>query len=401
MSDVTGRRGGIPRGLATTGPAVLSYGFRPFFLAAGLFAPLAMLTWIGALTLGWQVGGITYGALAWHAHEMLLGYSVAALAGFMLTAIPNWTGRLPVSGMPLLALVLTWLAGRLAMLEPDLLGLYLAAAIEAVFLPLLTAIAAREIIAGRNWKNLKILAGLSTLTFVNLWFHAVILTGGDPSMPFRGGVAVLVALVGLVGGRIIPSFTRNWLVKAGAKALPAPIDRVDIAAMVALIAALAAWVVLPGEPVTAVIAAIAGALQLVRLSRWRGYATLEEPLLLVLHIAYLFVPLGLAGMGLEALGWLSGPSVLHILTVGVIGNMTLAVMTRATRGHTGRKLTASSTTTLSYLLLLLAAMLRPFAELLPAYYHLLLAVGGTCWIGAFGLFVIEYGTMLVAPKWVV
>src|SRR5690606_673555 len=123
------RAGGIPRGLATDGPALLSYGFRPFFLGAGLFAVLAMALWIGALTEGWEIGGATYGALNWHAHEMLFGYSTAALAGFMLTAIPNWTGRLPVSGRPLLALVLLWLAGRLAMLSPEALGLYPAAVV--------------------------------------------------------------------------------------------------------------------------------------------------------------------------------------------------------------------------------------------------------------------------------
>jgi uncharacterized protein involved in response to NO len=329
---------------------------------------------------------------------MLFGYAVAALAGFMLTAIPNWTGRLPVSGRPLLALALTWLAGRLAMLQPDLLGLYPAAAIEAVFLPLLAAIAAREIIAGRNWKNLKILLALVTLTVVNLGFHAMVLTGGDPAPWFRGAVAVLVALVGLVGGRIIPSFTRNWLAKAGAKVLPAPFGRFDIVAMAALIAALALWAVFPAQWPTGVVAVAAAGLHLLRLWRWRGIATLEEPLLLVLHLAYLFVPLGLVGLALEAMGWLSGASVLHIFTVGVLGTMTLAVMTRATRGHTGRRLSASGLTSISYLALLLAAVLRPFAELLPGQYHLLLEAAGTCWILAFALFVYEYGPMLMTRR---
>jgi uncharacterized protein involved in response to NO len=204
--------------------------------------------------------------------------------------------------------------------------------------------------------------------------------------------------VGLVGGRIIPSFTRNWLAKAGSKVLPAPFGRFDIAAMTALVAGLALWTVFPAEWPTAVVAAIAAVLQLVRLWRWRGFATLEEPLLLVLHAAYLFIPLGLIGLVLEAAGWLSDASVLHIFTVGVIGTMTLAVMTRATRGHTGRKLTASNLTSVSYLALLFAAVLRPFAELLPGQYHLLLEAAGTCWIVAFVLFACEYGPMLVKPK---
>jgi uncharacterized protein involved in response to NO len=398
MSDMAGRRGGIPRGISTTGPALLSYGFRPFFLGAGAFAPLAMLVWIGALSFGWEVGGATYGPLAWHAHEMLFGYTVAALAGFMLTAIPNWTGRLPVSGAPLLGLVLTWLAGRLAMLSPDLLGLYPAAIIDAVFLPLLAAVAGREIVAGRNWKNLKILIALAALSAVNLAFHALALTGGDTAVALRAAVAIFVVLVGLVGGRIIPSFTRNWLVKAGASSLPAPFGRFDMLAMLLLVVALTTWAVLPASLPAAALAGIAAALHALRLWRWRGIGTIDEPLVLVLHIAYLFIPVGLVGIVLEAMGLLSGPSVLHILTVGVIGLATLAVMTRASRGHTGHKLEASPTTSVSYLSLLLAAVLRPLAELLPTHYHLILEVAGTSWILAFSLFVAEYGPMLLRAK---
>lgn len=398
MNEATGRTGGIPRGLATTGPAVLSYGFRPFFLGAGLFAPLAMLAWIGAMSLGWPIGGTTYGALAWHAHEMVIGYTVAALAGFLLTAIPNWTGRLPVSGRPLLVLVLTWLAGRLAMLQPDLLGLYPAAAIDGVFLPLLAAIAGREIVAGHNWKNLKILVALVLLTAVNLTFHAMVLTGGDPTLAFRAGVAVFVALVGVIGGRIIPSFTRNWLTKAGAKLLPAPFGRFDGVAMAALVLALITWTVLPGELPAAIVAGLAALLQTLRLWRWRGIMVLEEPLLLVLHVGYLFIPLGLVGVALEGIGLLGGPSVLHIFTVGVIGTMTLGLMSRATRAHTGHKLTASAVTSIGYLALVFAAVLRPFAELLPAHYHTLLGAAGSCWILAFVLFVGECGPMLVRKR---
>ena len=398
MSDLVGRRGATPRGVATTGPAILSYGFRPFFLAAGTFALLSMPVWLGALTFGWEVGGATYGPLAWHAHEMLFGYTVAALAGFMLTAIPNWTGRLPVSGFPLLGLILTWLAGRLAMLQPELLGLYPAAAIDAAFLPLLAAIAGREIVAGRNWKNLKILGALVGLGAVDLTFHALVLTGGDAAVALRAGVALFVVLVGLVGGRIIPSFTRNWLVKAGSSMLPVPFGRFDLIAMLTLVAALIAWTALPGSLPAAGLAALAAVLHLARLWRWRGAGTIDELMVLVLHLAYLFIPIGLAGIVLEAIGLLSRASVLHIFTVGVIGLTTLAVMTRASRGHTGRKLEASLPTSASYLALLLAAVLRPLAELLPVHYHLILEVAGTAWIVAFTLFVCEYGPMLVRAK---
>ena len=393
-----GRSGGIPRGIATDGVALLSYGFRPFFLGAGVFAVLAMGLWIGALGFGWEVGGLRYGALYWHAHEMLFGYTVAALAGFMLTAIPNWTGRLPVSGPPLLALALLWLAGRVVMLAPELFGLYPAAAIEATFVPALALIAGREIIAGRNWKNLKILGALALLSGCNIGFHLLVLTGGEPMVLFRAATAVFIALIALVGGRIVPSFTRNWLSRTGETMLPAPFGHVDRWAIVALLAALLAWTLWPDRPVTAIAAGTAAVLQLWRLLRWRGRRTLREPLLVVLHFAYGFIPLGMAAIALAALGWISAPSALHILTVGAIGNMTLAVMMRATLGHTGRKLTASVTSCLASLAMFTAAMVRPFAELMPDYYHPVLMVSGGAWILAFGLFSAEYGRFLVTPK---
>ena len=391
-------KGGIPRGLAIEGPALLSYGFRPFFLGAGLFAVAAMLLWIGALTQGWEIGGSRYGALNWHAHEMLFGYVAAALAGFMLTAIPNWTGRLPVSGRPLLLLVLLWLAGRAVMVAPEQFGIYPAAVVEAAFLPVLAGIAGREIITGRNWKNLKILVALGVLSGVNIAFHVMVLAGANPMVLMRAGVAVFVALIAVVGGRIVPSFTRNWLSRAGAVRLPHPYDQFDTVAIVGLIAALVSWTVIPLSAVTAALALAASALQLWRLIRWRGIDAAREPLLAMLHIAYLFVPVGLAAIALSAMGWLEAPSTLHLLSVGAIGCMTLGVMTRATLGHTGRTLSASAWTVVSYLSLLTAAIIRPLAELFPGFYYEMLAVAGTAWIAAFAVFSVEYGRYLILPR---
>lgn len=392
----TGRKP-VPRGLSNTGPAILSYGFRPFFLGAGIFAVLAMALWLGALTLGWEIGG-SYGALNWHAHEMLFGYTSAALAGFMLTAIPNWTGRLPVSGLPLLGLVAVWLTGRLAMLAPGVLGPIASLVIDAAFLPLLALIAGREIVVGRNWKNLKILAGLFALTMANLAFHiSVSLTSSALDLS-RLAIAVYVMLIAVIGGRIIPSFTRNFLARGGAGTLPSPFDRLDVVALIALLLALASWAIAPGYPTTLALALIAAGLQSFRLWRWRGLQTLEEPLLVALHVAYAFVPLGLVAIALASVGYIAEASALHVLTVGVIGNMTLAVMTRASLGHTGRPLVASKRTAFAYLALVLAAVLRPFAELLPEQYHLLLSFSAAGWLLAFGLFVLEYGPMLCRPK---
>ena len=387
----------VPRGIARTGPAILSYGFRPFFLGAGIFAMLSMLGWIGALTMGWDIGG-SYGILDWHAHEMLFGYTSAALAGFMLTAIPNWTGRLPVSGRPLLVLVSIWLCGRLVMAAPDLLGLPLSMAIDALFLPLLALVAAIEITAGRNWKNLKILIGLLALSLANIGFHLSVAFAGTGMDAVRPTVSIYLMLIVLIGGRIIPSFTRNRLVKAGAKRLPKPFGGFDVASMLALFAALLAWSLAPGHGLTIILAVLAAVLQAVRLWRWRGWAVADEPLLLALHVAYGFVPLGLVGIAMAGLGWIAAPSALHILAVGAIGGMTFAVMARATLGHTGRPPSASPRLAVALLALALAAVLRPFAEILPEAYHLLLGLAGLFWLLAYGLFLIELGPMLLRPR---
>ncbi|KQW75605.1 short-chain dehydrogenase [Devosia sp. Root413D1] len=387
----------VPRGIARSGPPVLSYGFRPFFLLAGIFAIAAMLGWIGALTAGWEIGG-DYGMLNWHAHEMLFGYTSAALAGYMLTAIPNWTGRLPVSGLPLLGLVAVWLVGRLVMAVPGVIGLPLSMLAEACFLPLMAVIAATEIIAGENWKNLKILAGLSALSLVNIAFHVSVAFNGVALEASRAGVAIYVMLIAVVGGRIVPSFTRNWLAKAGSPRLPAPFGRFDIAATAWLLVTLVLWVVFPETIVTACAAVGAAILHAVRLARWHGQRTVDEPLLLALHVGYAFIPLGMLSVALASVGWIANASALHVLTVGAIAGMTFAVMTRASLGHTGRALTASPRTSVAYLALTLSAVLRPFAELIPSQYHLLLSLSGACWLIAFGLFVLEFGPMLVSPR---
>ena len=398
IAEPVARRGGIPRGIATSGPALLAYGFRPFFLGAGLFGVLSMVLWLGALIGGWPIGGKVYAGFVWHAHEMIFGYATAALAGFMLTAIPNWTGRLPVSGRPLALLVALWAAGRLVMAAPDLLGAYPSAVIDGAFLPVLALIAGREIVAGRNWKNLKILVGLGLLSAVNIALHVAILGGHDAAALFRAGIAVFIMLIALVGGRIVPSFTRNWLARQGLAPLPQPFGRLDIVAMTITGLALATWIVLPADLVTAGTAFLAALAQLARLAGWRGHRTLPEPLVAVLHAGYLFVPLGLVAIGLAALHWLSPTSALHVLTVGAIGVMTLAVMTRATLGHTGRRLAASKPTLAAYLALLAAALVRPTAEMAPDLFQTLAALSAAGWIAAFGLFLVEYGPMLLQPR---
>lgn len=399
MTDVlsAARRKPVPRGIAATGPVIFSYGFRPFFLAAAIWAVLAMTLWLGALTGFVEVAG-DYGATAWHAHEMLFGYTTAVLAGFLLTALPNWTGRLPVSGWPLILLFLLWCAGRVALLAFDVVGQYTAVAIDLAFLPTLLAVCAREIVAGKKWKDLKILAVLLVLACGNVLFHWATVTGCDIGIADRAAVSSYVMLIVIMGGRVVPSFTRNWLAKRKALRLPAPSDRFDGLAVVSGLVALATWTIAPETPWTVALCSIAALLQAVRLTRWQGWQTWREPLVLVLHAGYAFVPLGLAAVAIVPLGWIEPLAALHILTVGAIGVMTLAMMARATRGHTGLSLQASSMTTLSFGLAILATVLRPAASYWPEAGMELLSLTALCWISSFALYAMEYGPVLLARR---
>lgn len=387
--------GGIPRGLARSGPAIWSYGFRPFFLAAGLWAVLAMALWVASLMFALDLGG--RGSAAWHAHEMLFGYASAALAGFMLTAIPNWTGRLPVSGRPLAILALIWAAGRLAMAAEPWLGPVAAGVIDGAFLPALALIAGREVVVGHNWKNLKILVGVSLVALANLLYHLEPLLGLEPGLSYRLAIAAYTMLIAVVGGRVVPSFTRNWLSRHGAARLPAPMGRFDIVALVVTGMALIAWVALPDEPLVAALAIPAALLQAVRLLRWRGWGTRSDALVLILHVGYGFLPLGLGAIALSALGVLGTTSALHVLTIGNIGVMTLAIMSRAALGHTGRPLRAAPQVQFGYASLALAGIARPLAETLPDLYLPILIASGTLWILCFALFLLVYAPILLKP----
>jgi uncharacterized protein involved in response to NO len=374
---------------------VLDQGFRPFFLLAGLWGGLTVPLWLASH------GGIVeiapvYGDRNWHAHELLFGYAATAVAGFLLTAIPNWTGRLPVRGWPLAALAGIWVAGRTAVLSAEMIGLVAAAIIDLAFLGALIAIALREIIRGRNWRNLVVIGFVTSLFMANMLFHVSVAAGAEPDLALRMAIATLIMLIVLIGGRIVPSFTRNWLAKRGSK-LPASFGRIDRIAMAASALALIAWVTMPFSAFTAVLAAAASLALMFRLARWRGWATFREPLLLVLHLGYLFVPLGF--LAIAANPWVSLPhgSVVHLWTVGAIGTMTLAVMTRASLGHTGRMLTASPVTTTLYGAMIAAALLRALAPVTPVHAELLL-LSAAVWSAALLGFAIAFWPVLTGPR---
>jgi len=376
---------------------MFSAGFRPFFLLAGLWSALAVPLWLCAYA-GELMLPSAVPAVVWHAHEMVFGFAFASVAGFLLTAIPNWTGRLPLRGVPLAALAFLWLAGRAAVLFSAWIGALPAALIDLAFPAALIAVVAREIVAGRNWRNLPMVAALSLLAAGSLLVHLHALgISYTAATGNRLGIATLSMLIALVGGRIVPSFTRNWLARERPKgALPAQAGRFDIAALAVTFAALACWVAVPQAAATPWLALAAGIALAVRLSRWCGFATLREPLLFVLHMGYGWLAFGLLLLGLNGfMAWLPASAALHALTVGAVGTMTLAVMTRATLGHSGRPLAAGKGTAAIYVLVTLAALLRLGVPLGGSLAMPLTWAAGTAWSAAFLLFVILYCRPLI------
>lgn len=389
----------IPRLRAYQGPAIFSYGFRPFFLAGAAYAGLGILIWL-PLFFGDLRIPTAFSPVDWHVHEMLYGYLPAVMTGFLLTAIPNWTGGLPLQGGPLALLVAIWLAGRLAIMLSALIGPALAAGIDILFLVSITATAAREVVTGRNWRNLAPVGILLVFVIGNVIFHVEAYAGGPAEFGRRTGIAAAVALIALIGGRVIPSFTRNWLVRANPGRLPAPFGRFDIVALMISIPALVMWVVVPDLHATAALMLLAGVAHAARMARWAGDRTLRDRLLLILHIGYAFIPLGFLLLGGAIFFPLDVPlsAGIHAWTVGAIGIMTLAMMTRVSLGHTGRASVAGPMTHMIYAAVLIAALLRICAAFEPSIALPLLWIAGGAWALAFLAFAAGYGPLLVRPR---
>ncbi len=380
------------------GPALFSYGFRPFFLFGAMWAAAAMALWppmlAGSLALP-----TAFDPLRWHAHELIYGYVPAIIAGFLLTAVPNWTGRLPVVGMRLFSLFTLWAAGRVAVMFSGLIGSAIAAAVDLMFLAALAATVAREIIAGRNMRNLKVLAVLAVLFLGNAVSHAELMLSLQSAHGLRIGLAAILMLIMLIGGRIIPSFTRNWLVRQGPGRLPRPFDRFDVLALALAGATLVLWIATPDAGVTASAAIAAAAAHFWRLSRWAGERAGPEPLVLILHAGYAFIPLGFSLVGLSVLraDIILASAATHAWTAGAIGTMTLAVMTRASLGHTGRPLTATRAIQAIYAAVILAAVARLGAGFGVARDPML-QLAAAAWGFAFAGFSAVFAPLLAARR---
>ena len=384
------------------GPSFLKQGFRPFFLAAGVWGAAAMLLWVIELTTEFSLPLFNYLApVEWHMHEMLFGFASAGIAGFLLTAIPNWTGRLPVRGTPLMLLALLWLAGRLAMLIAGMApaGLHPALALtDVLFLAVLTFVLGREIVSSQNWRNLKVIIVIALLALCHMAFHL----GALDLLPLPSSseiafaaILLITILLNIIGGRVVPSFTRNWLSRRGEQP-PAPRDRFDDAGDYAVGVAALLLLVLPGSKLTALVALGAAALQFYRLSRWRTLSVSSEPIVLVLHVGFLWMGLGFALAGLSIISdFIPRIAAIHAFTAGLMGTMLVAVMTRATRGHSGNPLIADAATIQVYALVSLAALSRVGSAIF-GFTEVAYLISGLCWIAAFTLFAIRYLPMFLS-----
>ena len=379
---------------------LFSYGFRPFFLAAGLYAAISIPAWVLILLADLRPLGEMPPSL-WHAHEVLFGFVAAAIAGFLLTAVPSWTGSRGFAGIPLLLAALAWLAGRVAFALAYTLPLPLVASVELLFLPVIAALIAPPILRERN-RNVAMLGVLALLWLTDAAFLFA-LYQQDPLAASRSlGVAinVILLLITIIGGRIVPAFTGNALrqsqVPVSLRSFK-PIERVLPAVMLSIILIDAT---IPGGSLALAVAALAAILHSVRLSGWRGLRVTDKPIVWVLHLAYLWLPIGfllkavfIATGGAWAQWWQ------HAFGIGVFALMILAVMTRATLGHTGRPLVVRPAIAVAYLLVAAAAVARIAAPILwPSHYQQVLIVVATLWTLGFLVFVAIYGPILLRPR---
>ena len=379
--------------------ALFAHGFRPYFLIAGVWAVLPIAVWLAALH------GMPFpdGLLAmppWHAHEMTAGFIGAAMCGFLLAAVPNWTGRRGYGGPPLMAVVALFVAARIVLWPGMPVPAPLAATIALLPLPSVLLLALPALVRARTPRLFA-----PPILLLLFWFSDLLMladAAGWKTGTFATGrmlgLNIALVLVGLIGGRIVPSFTVNALRRAGRPAELHRLPWIDEAAIAALLLVAVVDVFVPGSAIAGLVAALAAALVLLRMSRWHGLSTLDQPILWVLHLGYLMVAVALATKALFLLGgWSWAMHWLHLQTMGAIGLMILAVMTRAILGHTGRELVAPRAAVAGYVLVPLAALLRAFGGLVMDFRQ---AVGlaGLGWMAAFGLFLLAFAPMLLRAR---
>lgn len=377
-----------------------AYGFRPFFLLAGLYALLSLAAWLWVFHGGaWPPA--TLPLQYWHGHEMIFGFIAAAIAGFLLTAVPSWTGSRGFAGAPLVILVLLWLTGRILFWLGPAVPAWMLAVGELSFVPALVLAIAPSLLRAKN-RNRILLVVLALFWAAD----AVFILGMIRGDAMMGRTALLAAtdvvliLVTIIGGRIVPAFTGNALRSGGAQVSMRSTPAIERLVLASMLAVLLCDVLLPGSRTTIIVSALAALLQFWRLVGWYGWRTARQPIVWVLHLAYLWLPLGLS---LKALSLASGFEWAafwqHALGAGAAGMMIVAVMTRAALGHTGRPLRAHPAVVIAYGLLALAVTVRVFGPAaLPLPYASVVLVAGVLWLAAFALYLVVYTPMLLRSR---
>lgn len=378
----------------------MSYAFRPFFLLNGLFAIAVISVWLMALH-GTRLALVPATQPYWHGHEMVVGFAMSAIAGFVLTAVATWTDRPPLQGKLLGILVCSWLLGRLAMMATTQLPYFLVASVDTIFPFLLAFLVGREVVGGRSRRNYPIVGIALILAILNLLYHLGVMRimPGMDRLSLYLMIHLILLMITVIAGRIIPNFTANWLRARGHERLPENHPLSDGITIAATLAAGVSVSLTPLGPVTGILALVAALSHAVRLARWRGLATTSEPLLFVLHVAYLWLPVGYALTALAAFGIIfPATTALHALTMGAVGNMILAVASRVALGHTGRSLHAPRLIVISYAILNAAVVARVLSSLNSGLYVAMIDLSALGWIVTFIIFTCVYWPVLTRPR---
>lgn len=382
------------RSSGKAGFALFQYGFRPFFLFGSLYPAVSLVVWVTIWrgSANWQPA---MPANIWHGHEMLFGFAAAALAGFMLTAVPNWTGAAALKGPRLVGLFALWLAGRVAAFVPEP-SLFMI--VDLLFLPALALVLGPAVIARNGRRNGVLIAVLLLLALLNaaVHFDGFSVDGFDASAALEVAVAVFAMLICIIGGRIVPAFTLGGMRLAGTPVEIVPGRVVDLAAILSLALFLLASLLLAPPMLVGGLALAAAVANLVRFWRWQGWRCWRVPLVWSLHLGYAWLIVGLAILGATKLLDLAiGTVGLHALTAGAFGTMILAVMARASLGHTGRPLLADRAITGAFLLVTVGAALRVAAPLGGSFELALIESAALFWAAAFLTFFFRYLPVLI------
>jgi len=374
---------------------ILGRGFRPFFVLGALYSVINLLIW-GGVYMGYSFApDFMLNPMSWHAHEMIYGFTMAIVAGFLLTAVANWTGGAPVRHAQLLVLAILWIAGRLVMNVDLGISVFSALIIENAFIPALAVSLAVPLLRSWNKRNFVFLALLATLFACNVCFMLT-----QQHTPLYIAIMVVITMISLIGGRIIPAFTVAALRRRGEIAHQASLRKLDAMALASLVIIMLVIIAngLQGLPLS-VVAFASAVIHMLRLRAYHTRRILNDPMVWILHVGYGWVIVGLVLLALSALNIVSFSIVLHSFTVGAIGSMTIGMMCRVALGHTGRALIANRATTISFILMQAAAIIRiVFPLMVPEYTFLLVGVSALLWAMCFSIYLFVYVPILFKPR---